>query len=174
MRRAAELDPFSPIVMVGLGWAFFVTGNYDQAITRNRQTLEIFPNSVQAYLHLGMALAEKGMFGQAIEVLEKASSITSGAPPVAAVLAHVRARAGDSRPARLLLEDLKKRKDVTPILFGLLYMDIGDRDRAFEWFNRAVEQRSMFSDEIMVEPMYRPLHSDPRWPALLKKMNLGN
>ena len=53
-------------------------------------------------------------------------------------------------------------------------MELGDNDRAFQWFDKAIEARSLFSNEIKVEPMYDSLHSDPRFAALLKKMNLPN
>jgi TolB-like protein/Tfp pilus assembly protein PilF len=174
MRRAAELDPLSPHNRVALGWALYMTRHYDESIALNRQTLEIFQNFPEAYLHLGLAHTAKGMHPEAIEILEKAMKLTGGAPPVAALLAHARARAGDTSPATRLLEDFKKQQGINPLLFGLLYMDTGDKDRAFEWLDRAIEQRSRFSWDLKVEPMYEPLRSDPRWGILLRKMNLSN
>jgi hypothetical protein len=57
---------------------------------------------------------------------------------------------------------------------ALLYTDIGDKDHAITWLERGVEQRSMYIDELKVEPMFDQLHSDPRFTALLRKMNLSN
>jgi TolB-like protein/Tfp pilus assembly protein PilF len=173
MRRAAEFDPLSPHNRVALAWALYMTRHYDESIAQNRQTVEVFQNLPEAYLHLALAHTAKGMHSEAIEILEKAMKLTGGAPPVAALLAHARAKAGDTSPARRVLEDFKKSQGTNPLLFGLLYMDTGDIDRAFEWLGRAVEQRSRFSEEIKVEPMYEPLHSDPRWGVLLRKMNLN-
>jgi TolB-like protein/Tfp pilus assembly protein PilF len=174
MRRGTDLDPLSPTGRVGLGWALYITGQYDQAIAQHRQTLEVFPDFILAYMHLGIAYTAKGAHSEAIATLDKAMALTNGAPPVAALLAHARARAGDAKPARLLLEDFKKRDAITPILFGLLYIDTDDKDRAFEWLAKAIEQRSQFSDDLKVDPMYQPLHSDPRWLLLLRKMKLSN
>ncbi|MBI4906667.1 MAG: tetratricopeptide repeat protein [Acidobacteria bacterium] len=174
IRHAVELDPLAPAIRGALGWALYITRRYDDAIAQNRRTLEIFPNSVEAHLHLGLAYTAKRMHPDAIAILEKAMKLTAGGPPVATLLAHAHARAGNIRPARRLLEDFEKREGIAPILFGLLYMDTGDKDRAFEWFDRAVERRSRFSDELKVEPMYEPLRSDPRWALLLRKMNLTN
>jgi TolB-like protein/tetratricopeptide (TPR) repeat protein len=173
-QRAAELDPLSPTIKLALGWALYTTRHYDEAIAQNRQTLGIFPDFVPAYLHLGLAYTAKGMYPEAIQILGKAMKLTGGAPPVASLVAHARARAGDVVPARRLLDDFEKREGINPILLGLLYMDTGDNNRAFESFDRAVEQRSQFSDELKVEPMYEPLHTDPRWALLLRKMNLSN
>jgi TolB-like protein/tetratricopeptide (TPR) repeat protein len=174
MLRALELDPLSPHQRLALGWGLYATRHYDQAIAQNRQTLEVFPDFIQSYLHLGLAYTAKGMYPEAIEILEKAMKLTAGAPPVATLLAHAHARAGHTSPAGQLLDHFSKRKGINPLLFGLLYMDTGDNDRAFEWLDRAVAQRSQFSDELKVEPMFEPLHSDPRWALLLRKMNLSN
>jgi hypothetical protein len=64
-----------------------------------------------------------------------------------------------------LLKDFSARTDVTPIAWAVAYMDVGDRDRAFEWFGKGVEVHSMFIDEMKVEPMYDGLRSDAREPA---------
>jgi hypothetical protein len=55
--------------------------------------------------------------------------------------------------AKQLLESFRKREDVTPILMALLYLDVDDKDHAFEWFEKGIGQHSMFIDELKVEPM---------------------
>lgn len=173
-RRAVELDPLSPSVNQGLGWALYMSRQYDRAIQQFLREIDAFPDFTQSYASLGLAYTAKGKHREAIEVLEKALRLTGGDPPLAALLAHAHAAAGDRAYARHRLDEFKKRQDITPIVFALLYMDLGDKDGAFEWFARAVEQHSMFIDELKVEPMYDSLHSDPRFTALLKKMNLAN
>jgi adenylate cyclase len=112
------------------------------------------------------------MHREAIDVLQTAMKLTGGAPTIAALLAHAHAGAGDKSQARRLLNQFPNRKDITPVVFALLYMDVGDEDRAFEWFGRGVDENSMFIDELKVEPMYDNLRSDPRFTALLRKMRL--
>jgi tetratricopeptide (TPR) repeat protein len=121
---------------------------------------------------LGLAYEAKGMHKEAIDVLEKAMKVTGGAPTLAVLLAHAHAGAGDKSQAQQLLKEFSKRKDITPIAFAVAYMDVGDKDRAFEWFEKGVEEHSMFIDELKVEPMYDSLRSDPRFTALLRKMRL--
>ena len=171
-RRAVELDPLSPSVNQTLGWALYMARQYDRAILQLRRSIEAFPDFMQGYASLGLAYEAKGMHREAIGVLEKGLKLTGGAPPMAALLAHAHAGAGDKREAQRLLSEFKNRKDITPILFALLYVDIGDKDGAFEWFDKGIEQHSMFIDEVKVDPLYDSLHSDPRFAVLLKKMNL--
>lgn len=173
-RRAVELDPLSPSVNQTLGWALYMARQYDRAIQQFQHAIEAFPDFTQSYASLGLAYEAKGMHREAIAVLETLMKLTGGAPPAAALLAHAHAGEGDRSEARRRLDEFKKRKDVTPILFALLSVDVGDKTGAFEWFAKGVEQRSMFIDEVKVEPMYDSLHSDPRFATLLKKMNLAN
>jgi TolB-like protein/tetratricopeptide (TPR) repeat protein len=172
-RRAVELDPLSPSPGNTFGWALYMERQYDRAIEQYRQTVEVFPSYVQAYTNLGIAYCAKGMYAEAIRTLKEAVRIAGGAPPVSALLAHAHAVTGDKTEAERLLKEWK-REEITPIVFALLYLDIGDKDHAFQWLDRGIAQRSMYMDELKVEPMFDRLHSDPRFPALLRKMNLEN
>ena len=147
---------------------------YDRSIEHLRGAVGAFPDFIQIYATLGMAYEAKGMHRESVEILEKAMRLTGGAPSIAALLAHTRAGAGDPSEARRLLNRFKQRTRITPILFALLYMDLGDKDHAFEWFETGIREHSGFIDEIGAEPMYDRLRSDPRFAALLRKMNLAN
>jgi tetratricopeptide (TPR) repeat protein len=173
-RRAVELDPMSPSPGNTFGWALYMDRQYDRAIEQYRQTVGVFPSYVQAYANLGIAYCAKGVYAEAIRTLKEAVRIAGEAPPVSALLAHAHAVAGDKTKAQRLLTEWKTHQDITPIVFALLYLDIGDRDLAFQWLDRGIAQRSMYMDELKVEPMFERLHSDPRFPDLLRKMNLKN
>jgi len=171
VRRAVELDPLGPSPNNALGMSLFFVRHYDESIRHCRQNLEVFSAYVESYNCLGFVYMKKGMYPQAIDVMEKAMSLTGGAPPVAALLTSIRALAGDRNAVTRLLQEYDGR-DVTPVVRALLYHVNGDRDRTFEWLDKAVEQRSFASDTIGIHPMLDNLHSDPRWKALLRKMNL--
>jgi len=172
-RLAVQLDPLSPAPKTALGWTLYMARQYPAAAEQSRQAIEVFPSYGQAYANLGIAYAAAGRYADAADVLEKGIRLAGSAPALFALLAHVRALAGDSKYARELIEKWKSRQ-VTPIAMALLYTDIGDKDHAITWLERGVEQRSMYIDELKVEPMFDQLHSDPRFTALLRKMNLSN
>lgn len=50
---------------------------------------------------------------------------------------------------------------------GAIYGALGDRDRAFEWLERAFEKRLVWF--LKVHPALDPLRGDPRFTALLTK-----
>ena len=173
-RRAVELDPLSPSVNQTLGWALYMARQYDRSIEQSRRAVEAFPDFLQIYATLGMAYEAKGMHRESAETLEKAMRLSGGAPSLATLLAHTRAGAGDTTDARRLLQTFRHDQGITPGLFAVLYMDTGDNDHAFQWLETGVREHSMFINETKVEPRYDPLRSDPRFAALLRKMNLAN
>ena len=151
-----------------------MTRQYDQAIQVCLQSLEVFPGYLGAYHGLGFAYMGKGMYPQAIAYLEKAMTMTGGAPSVATLLAHAQALAGNPGTAMRLIQEYTRRQDITPIFLAALYMDVGDKNHAFEYLNKAVEERSFASDWINVNPALDSLHSDPRWADLIRQMKLSN
>ena len=174
VRRAVELDPLGPSPNNALCMSLYMTRQYDQAIQHCLQALEVFPGYLEPYFGLGFAYSGKGMYPQAITYLEKAMTMTGGTPPVATLLAHARALAGNLTAAKRLIGEYTERRDITPLMLASLYIDVGDRDHAFEYLDKAIQERSYASDWISVNPGLDSLHSDPRWAALKRKMNLPN
>ena len=174
VRRAVELDPLGPSPNNALCMSLYMTRQYDQAIQSCQLLLEVFPGYLEPYYGLGFAYTSKGMYPQAISYLDKAMTMTNGAPPAATLLAHARALAGDPRMAKRLIQEFARRPDVAPSMLAALYLDAGDKDRAFEYLYRAIQERSFASDWINVNPALDILHSDPRWAPLIREMNLSN
>jgi TolB-like protein/Tfp pilus assembly protein PilF len=173
-RRALDLDPLSPGIHTLLGWALYTTRQYDAAIRQFRQTIEVYPSLAGPYLDLGMTYIAKGTYNEAKTVLQKAADLTHREPGAISLLGHAYATAGDHHEPQRLLDELKKRREVSPVPFALLYMDVGDKDRAFEWLERGYEDRSQFMEELKVTPLFDGLREDARFAALLKKMRLAN
>jgi TolB-like protein/Tfp pilus assembly protein PilF len=171
-RRARDLDPLSPGVHSQLGWCLYQARQYDAAIRQLRDTVELFPDFVQPYIHLGMAYSAAGMHRESIDIFQKLVGMTRGAPAVAALLAHAHARSGDKTQSKRLLNEYGNRTDITPVVLALLHMDVGDNEHALEWLGKGVAQHSMYIEELKVEPLYDSLRSDRRFTALLRSMNL--
>jgi tetratricopeptide (TPR) repeat protein len=173
-RQAVQLDPLAPSSRNQLGWALYMARQYPAAIEQHRGNVGVFPWYTQGYANLGISYAAAGRYADGIEVLEQGVRMAGAAPPLLALRAHVRTLQGDAADARRLVGDWASRGDVTPIAVALLYSDLGDADHAFAWLERGVTERSMFIDELKVEPMFDRLREDPRFPALLRRMHLAN
>ena len=70
------------------------------------------------------------------------------------------------------LTELSKMKYVPPFHFAWIYVGLGDKDQAFEWQEKALEQRHPYLILINVEPVFESLHSDSRYAELLRKVGL--
>ena len=56
--------------------------------------------------------------------------------------------------------------------FAWIHLGLGELEQAFAWMNRAVDQRDPMMTPIKSYEFFDPLRSDPRFAALLRKMNL--
>jgi hypothetical protein len=58
-----------------------------------------------------------------------------------------------------------------PYLIALIYMGLREKDKAFEWLEKAYEDRDTHMANVKVDPWLDPLRSDPRFQNLLRRMN---
>jgi TolB-like protein/Tfp pilus assembly protein PilF len=174
--RAQDLDPLSLAINTGVGHVLYLSRQYDKAIEQYRRTVELDPNYVQTHLWFGRPYLQKGMYRDAISEIRKAVDISNGSTISLAVLGHAYAASGDSAEALKIVRTLKvraKRTYVPSYWIALIYVGLQDRDKAFEWLDRAFRERSSWLAWVMVEPRFDVLRSDRRFDALLKKMKLA-
>jgi len=91
-------------------------------------------------------------------------------------LAHAVALSGNQGEARKILAELlarSKRGYYPPGAIASVYIGLGDKDRAFQWLREAAEQRDQFVLALKSSFLYDPIRSDPRFPDLLRRLNLA-
>ncbi len=64
------------------------------------------------------------------------------------------------------------RRNVPSFHVAMAYAGLGDADAAFRWLERGYEERGSFMDGVGITAAFAPLHDDPRWPRLLRRMGL--
>jgi tetratricopeptide (TPR) repeat protein len=173
-KRAVELDPLSLINNWALGDTLYKARQYDQAIEQERRTLEIDPNFIPALDALGFAYLQKSMFKEGQAELEKALAISPGNTESLSMLGYAYA-VGDRRAdAQKVLDrwnELSKHEYVPDLGQALIYVGLGEKEKALEWLKKAVEGREV-SPLINVPPFRDSLRSDPRFADLMRHMNL--
>ncbi len=70
------------------------------------------------------------------------------------------------------LKELSKQRHVPPYSIAIIYAGLNDKDQAFEWLNKAYDQRSFFITLLKVETVLDNLRPDPRFKELMKRVNL--
>ncbi len=63
---------------------------------------------------------------------------------------------------------------IAPADLGMSYAVIGEKERAFSWLEKAYQQHDPALAQLKVDPSVDNLRSDPRYPALLKKLGLSD
>lgn len=176
-RRALELDPLSLITNRVLGLELYLGRHYDQAIEQEQRTLALEPSYAFAHANLGMALVQKQMYKEGIAECEKELAISPTNPFASADLGHAYAVAGRRADAQKVLDQLlalSKQRYVPATSAAVIYVGMGDKDKAFEWLEKAYNERSLGSTfaNIKVNPQFDPIRTDPRFSDLLRRMNL--
>jgi eukaryotic-like serine/threonine-protein kinase len=171
-KRALELDPLSLIINRNVGDAFYLARQYDQAIEQYRKTLELPAANPVFHSSLGYAYLQKSMYKEALAEFEKT-------PAGAVGLGYAYAVTGRRTEAQKALDqfnELSKKRYLPARNWAIVYAGLGEKDKAFEWLEKAYAERSLggpfLTLGIKVEPLYDPLRSDPRWIDLLRRMNL--
>lgn len=175
-KAAQELDPLSLIINAGLGWAYYFVRQYDQAVEQLKKALELDSDFELAHLWLGSVYVEKSLFKDAIAEIQKAVALSKGRTGIVAALGHAYARAGKRDEAQHILDELsqlEKRKYVSPYRMANIYAALGENDRAFEWLQKAYEDRSHLLVFLMVDPRLDALRPDPRFVDLLRRIGLS-
>ena len=174
MKRAEKLDPVSLHITADRGWFLFYARRPDEAIAQLQKALEMDPSFGMAHFFLGDAYVQKDMFDQAIAEFQKGVTLVGGSPARSGALGHAYAMAGKRREAIDLLGKLKlssRQQYVSPYAVALIYIALGDKNRAFAWLEKAYRDRYWMMTFLKVDPRLDPLRSDPRFQDLLRRMN---
>jgi hypothetical protein len=95
---------------------------------------------------------------------EKQSGVQAG---------HVEMVAAEAEKVLDQLTSLSKQKYVPSVYLAEAFVGLGEKDKAFEWLEKAYEDRSVGTRAfISVDPIFDPLRSYPRFADLLRRMNL--
>lgn len=169
-KRAKELDPLTPLWSVWLGWLYYWgTEQYQEAIYEARKSLELNPNFPCGLYIVGDVYATQGMYEEAIAMHQKAAAVSSfwgwG-------LGRAYALSGQKDEARKIAAEMKKakRKDV----WGLaeIYTALGEKEEALRWLEEGYKTRRDWMPWIGKNTNFKPLHSDPGFQDLLRRLNL--
>src|SRR5437660_10059225 len=170
MKRAVELDPLSIAINVDLGVSYYCAGRYQDGIVQIRKALDLDPNSYYAHSNLGEALELSGDLSGAIAEYEKSVALDSDPSPLA-LLGHAQALAGNRAGGFKILQQLAASSRYAPdYSVGLVYLGLGDKSQAIEWFEKSFAKRQPDLNAIRFDPLLKSLHGDARFEALAEKV----
>lgn len=173
--RAQALDPVAPIILSGTSWMHHLARRFDKAVTLAQDSLDLDSAFMVGHYRLGEGLLHQGRLPEAIAALERARALSDNNPDLVAAAAAAYARADRRQEARDALRTLTalrtgKTRYVSAYAVALIHTALGDRDEAFAWLDRAVEERAWGICFVDQEADLDPLRSDPRFAVLTARI----
>ena len=169
INRMMELDPFNPIPRNWAAWNAFLSRKYDLAITQSGSLPE--PDII---ILAGLSYAQKRMYPEAIANLQEAVARSGRNPIELGFLAQIYGAVGRKREAQQIISELKERSRhhyVFPSVFANANLGLGEKDQALTYLERAYEEQDPWLFYLKVWPPLDPLRSEPRFQALLRRVN---
>ena len=171
-KKALELDPSSVLVATDLGAAYFFARRFDESIEILKRAHEMDPTLWVPLGWLGAPQMMKGQYTEAVVTFRKATEVGDGSPNPKSHLAYALAKAGQRDEALKLIDELKRKAQherIDSFHFVMPYIGLGDKDEAFLWLGKAVDEGSTGYAQLEIHPWFDELRSDPRFAALLKR-----
>ncbi|MEO5594259.1 MAG: tetratricopeptide repeat protein [Chitinophagaceae bacterium] len=175
LAKAAALDPLSVPIKTDIGFSMYYSRNYDTAIARLQSLVQKNPRFMLANLWLGRAYQAKKDFPSALGAYQKALEIAVNWPVALAAIGNAYGVSGDKAAAQKVLDtlySLKSSRFVTSYGVALVYVGLGEKDKAFEWLTKAIEERSHWLVWLRTDPRWDPLRSDIRFAKLVNTVGL--
>lgn len=171
--RAQELDPYSLIINRDLGSAFYFARRYEEAVRQYRKALELDPDFAPARAFLGLTYTLLGDHQRAIAEGLAAARLSGNDPGRLAALGRIYAAAGRKKEAESVLvqlEQLSKTAFVSDFNVALVYVVLGDKERALGLLGTALEARDPEMVRLRRDPFLDTLREDRRFQDLMRRM----
>lgn len=172
-QRAAELDPLSILVLGDMVITLAWQGKFDAAKDVSHKMFDLNPTTFWAQWFAGWTDLQAGKISEAVLELQKSNAMEAS-PFVAAWLAYAYGASGDRNRAMAMLAELNKKSVhgyVPPFNLALVYLGMGDRAHALDGLENAYAAHSTWMVFLKLDKIFDPLRSEPRFIALMRKLN---
>ena len=169
IKNAIDIDPLRNVCYFDLGIMYCYTGMYDKSILASRKCLELNPQYPGANQLIGFAYLLKGEFDSALVAMKRENEISLQLQGLAFVYYGL----GKKKEADYNLNEyIKEYQDDSAYQIAEMFAYRNEKDKAFEWLERAYNQRDGGLGNILGDPLLRNIVKDPRYETFMKKMKL--
>jgi serine/threonine-protein kinase len=173
---ARDFDPLNPATSTILGGIDYFSRNYEKAVAELRHTLEYDPSFPVARVYLGQTLAVLGQHEEAERQLKTAIELFGNNLSFMGGLARAYGFAGNKTGAQGVLEHLNEAAStryVPNVAYALAHLGLGENERAIDYVEAAVVERSSQAIWLSVDPMWDVLRGNPRFDAVLARLGFA-
>jgi len=172
MNRLRELDPLLAANQALSAQVAFAGRDYAAAVQFARQAIVIDPEFWIGLIQLGQAYEQLGESELALVALNKAGRFSGGNSKAISLRGYLFAKLGRVNEAREVLhalEAMARERYIPPYAMALVQAGLGEKEKALEWLERAVEVRDVHMCFPPIDPKWDVFRSDPRFQSLLKR-----
>ena len=175
IKRAEEIDPLSLIFINNVAESYIDLGDLDSAEREIKRMIELDANFWAAYQTLTWLKAKQEKYDEALAAAQKSIELSNRSNAALSQLAYVYGKLGRVDDAKAVIKELEEKfanKTADGRDLAVAYAGLNDKDRAFEWLEKAFGYRSFHLPGIRLEPLLDTLHGDLRWKDLERRIGL--
>ena len=176
IRKAEQRDPLSSIVVTNVASRLNILGRYEAALAEAQTSIELDPGYVWSYWQMALAYEGLGQPDKAAAIYKRGAEVPSPPGFREALLVRADVLLGNTAEARKLarlLEQRATRGEAGRTAVGWAYSAVADRDKALQWLSRALDAREQPLRNSIRTPIVKELRGDPRYDALLRRLERG-
>ena len=175
METARQLDPLSRFITTDQGYTFYLARDYARADDAFRRALELDPDFYGAHILLAWTYIQLHRGKEAAAEFSRLLELSHSTPDVVDSFRQA-AAGGDTQSiySWILQRQLKRRETTYTSAWRIAacYAALGEKDPAFRWMEKAIEEHDPEMARLRVDPMMDPLRRDPRFQDFLARLNL--
>jgi adenylate cyclase len=174
LEEVLKSDPLSLWSRLWLACMYVFMRQPERVVAEGHRMIELNASHPFSHWVLGMGQMQCGHMEAAVSALEEANRLSGGLAITSALLAYAYGRAGRHEEARAFVASGASRgRYIAPTISAFALLGLEQWDAAFEWLDRAIDERDPLIVPIKSYEMFDPIRDDPRFAGLLRKMNLA-
>ncbi len=169
VERARELEPYSPFFNT-----FAAAMDPEKAVERIRFAIDLDPNFYFSHSMAAVIYSQRKMYAEAIEEARLAKALSPDQTWSDVILSGIYVNAGKPEEARAILDQLllrSKSRFVPPYHIALVYNNVGDKERALDWLEKAYAIRDPKLTSLKTMN-WKNVENDPRFQDILRRVGL--
>lgn len=174
LEYSLRLNPLSIRAHRLLGLALTIEGKFEESERRLQAARELMPESCELAWMMAVVYLAQGRMEDGLRYARECQD-ESSAPRMLAILGEALARVGKEAEAREILarvEEMSAHEFVDPWSFCRQHMALGDREKAMQFFEQSLDERSTLALFAGIDPLLEPLRPERRFREILGRLRL--
>jgi tetratricopeptide (TPR) repeat protein len=170
---AHQMDPLSSVLSAAFGMLLYLARRYDESVDLLRGALDLDAGHFLLHFRLGLVSLQKGWRDPAIDEMQTAVALSGRSTEALTGLAQAYGAAGRQTDMQAIVDELDRqpgRRYVSPYNMARVHATAGHTELAFQWLERAHQERNPDLIELRSEPVFDNIRPDPRFADLLRRV----